>query len=50
MDRRSRFLWYGSDGHAWIKKLQQSKVVIAVAYVLVIVAFMVRLFKASLMK
>ena len=26
------------DGHAWIKKLQQSKVVIAVAYVLVIVA------------
>ena len=38
MDRRSRFLWYGSDGHAWIKKLQQSKVVIAVAYVLVIVA------------
>ena len=26
------------DGHAWIKKLQQSKVVIALAYVLVIVA------------
>ena len=26
------------DGHAWIKKLQQSKVVIVVAYVLVIVA------------
>ena len=27
-----------SDGHAWIKKLQQSKVVMALAYVLVIVA------------
>lgn len=32
------FFGMAPDGHAWIKKLQQSKVVMALAYVLVIVA------------